>query len=195
MKCLVLFDFDGTLTSKDSFISFLRAVNSPLKFIAGFIFLTPVMICYKAGLIPNWKAKQLVISYFFRGMKADIFFERCREFSEQDIRPMVKQTAMKKLNTHLNEGHKVVVVTASLEAYMEPWCNKTGVELIATRLEIKDEKITGNYDGRNCFGAEKAKRVREKYALESFEKIIAYGDSRGDREMLELADEKHYRVF
>ena len=92
----MLFDFDGTLTSKDSFISFLHTVNSPLKFIAGLIFLSPVLIGYVAGILPNWKAKQIVMHFFFAGIKAHDFFERSRKFSEQQIPLLVKENAMKR---------------------------------------------------------------------------------------------------
>ncbi|HLG33348.1 MAG TPA: HAD-IB family hydrolase [Bacteroidia bacterium] len=195
MNCLVLFDFDGTLTARDSFIAFIRATNSPLKFYSGFILLSPVLILYKFGIIPNWKAKQAVIRYFYGGMKADKFFALSKDFSEKHILKLVKESAMLKLREHINGGHQVVIVTASLEPYMEAWCKTIGVELIATRLEVAEGKITGDYSGGNCYGIEKANRIRGKYSLSSFEKIIAYGDSRGDEEMLELADEKHYRVF
>lgn len=195
MKCLVLFDFDGTLTEKDSFIAFIRATNFVLKFYAGFILLSPALVLYKLGLIANWKAKKIVIGFFYGGMKAEKFFQLCKKFSEKNIPELVRENAMQKLREHIEAGHEVVIITASLEPYMQTWCENTGVELIATQLEIVDGKITGNYNGTNCYGKEKARRIREKYSLGSFERIIAYGDSRGDREMLELADEKRYRVF
>ena len=195
MKVLVLFDFDGTLTAKDSFIAFLRASNSPQKFFSGLLFLSPVLIFYKLGIIPNWKAKEIVIRFFYRGMDAENFFGLCKSFSEKNIPMLVKENAVKKLKEHIAAGHRAAVVTASLEPYMEEWCRTIGVDLIGTRLEIAGGKITGRFDGNNCYGEEKAKRIRGKYSLDTFEKIIAYGDSRGDKEMLELAGEKFYRVF
>ena len=195
MKCLVLFDFDGTLTSKDSFIAFLRSTNSSLKFFSGFIYLSPVLIFYKLGIIPNWKAKQIVIRFFYGGMGAEKFFQLCKNFSKKNIPLLVKENAMKKLKEHLSAGHHVVIVTASLEPYMDEWCISLGVDLIGTRLEVADGKITGRFNGGNCYGMGKAKRISEKYPLDTFEKIIAYGDSRGDKEMLELADDKFYRAF
>jgi phosphatidylglycerophosphatase C len=195
MKCLVLFDFDGTLTDKDSFIAFLRATNSAIKFFTGFVLLSPVLILYKLGVIPNWKAKQIVIRFFYSGMEAEKFFHLGKMFSEKNISMLVKENAIAKLREHIAAGNTVVVVTASLEPYMTEWCRREGVTLIATRLEVAGNKITGNYNGSNCYGAEKVKRIRESFSLDDFEKIIAYGDSNGDKEMLELADEKHYRVF
>lgn len=195
MKCLVLFDFDGTLTEKDSFIVFLRKTNSPLKFFSGFILLSPVLVLYKLGIIPNWKAKQIVIRYFYSGMDAEKFFQMSRKFSDEIIPTLVKENAIRKFREHVSAGNLVVIVTASLQPYMEAWSKSSGAQLLATRLEIREGKITGYYAGQNCYGEEKAKRIKEKYPLGEFEKIIAYGDSKGDREMLELATEKHYRAF
>jgi phosphatidylglycerophosphatase C len=195
MKCLVLFDFDGTLTERDSFIAFIRATNSPRKFFSGLILLSPVLVLYKIGILPNWKAKQMVVRYFYGDMKAEIFSLLGKNFSEKNIPQLVRENAMRKLKEHVKAGHIVSIVTASLEPYMETWCRNLQIELIATQLEIVGGKITGNYSGTNCYGKEKAVRIKAKYSLDSFDKIIAYGDSRGDKEMLELADEKHYRVF
>jgi len=195
MKCLVLFDFDGTLTEKDSFIAFIRATNSRLKFISGLILLSPVLFLYKLGILSNWKAKQMVIGFFYKGIEAEKLFQIGKNFSEQSIPGLVRQNGMQKLREHLASGHRVVIVTASLQLYMEAWCKSINAELISTQLEINDGKITGRLDGKNCYGPEKAKRIREKYSLDSFHKIIAYGDSTGDKEMLGIAHEKHFRVF
>jgi HAD superfamily hydrolase (TIGR01490 family) len=195
MKCLVLFDFDGTLTAKDSFIGFLRTTNSSLKFFLGLVVLSPVLVLYKLHILPNWKAKQLVILFFYKGVSAEFFSLACKKFSEKNIPLTLKENALQKLNEHLLQKHQVVIVSASLEYYLSDWCKSIGADLIATRLEIRDGKITGNFSGKNCYGKEKAKRIREKYSLESFDKIIAYGDSEGDKEMMELAHEKFYRTF
>lgn len=91
--------------------------------------------------------------------------------------------------------HIVVVVSASIEDWLKPWCDENKVKLIATKLEFKNELITGRFASENCYGEEKVRRIKEVYALESFEYIYAYGDSSGDIKMLSLADEQHYKLF
>jgi HAD superfamily phosphoserine phosphatase-like hydrolase len=88
-----------------------------------------------------------------------------------------------------------VVVSASVECWLGPWCDKNGLDLIGTQLEIKDNRVTGKLLSKNCYGKEKVNRIRERYDLNSFDFIYAYGDSRGDDEMLELAQEKYYKPF
>jgi phosphoserine phosphatase len=67
--------------------------------------------------------------------------------------------------------------------------------IIATRLEIVDNRLTGKLASPNCYGPQKVERIRAALDLSRYGRIFAYGDSRGDREMLALADEKHYRFF
>jgi len=69
------------------------------------------------------------------------------------------------------------------------------MEIISTRLETKDGLLTGNFATPNCYGPEKVRRIREVVDLSAYQTVYAYGDSRGDREMLEIAHEKGYRVF
>jgi HAD superfamily phosphoserine phosphatase-like hydrolase len=86
----------------------------------------------------------------------------------------------------------VAVVSASPENWVKPWCDARNIQCLATRLEVIDQKISGNIHGENCYGEEKVRRIKEAFRLEAYQRIIAYGDSRGDKEMLELADEKHF---
>lgn len=100
-----------------------------------------------------------------------------------------------KIEWHQSQGHHVVVVSASLECWLRPWCEQNTLELIATRLDITDGKVSGRLLSKNCYGIEKANRIKEKFDLNQFDTVYAYGDSRGDKEMLDLAHEKHYKPF
>ena len=135
------------------------------------------------------------MTYFFAGMSADKFAQICKKYSNTHIEDIVKFSAMAKIAEYKANGDKVVIVTASLEDWLAPWCRAQGLELLGTRIKKKGGVITGEIDGANCYGAEKVRRVREAYDTDAFDRVIAYGDSRGDKEMLEFADEAHYRVF
>ena len=176
---LVLFDFDGTITRDDSLLEFIAYVVGFKKFFRGIFWLSPVLIGYKLKICSNNYARRRLMTHFFAGMSEDI----------------VKFSAMAKIAEYKANGDKVVIVTASLEDWLAPWCQAQGLELLGTRIKKKGGVITGEIDGANCYGAEKVRRVREAYDTDAFERVIAYGDSRGDKEMLEFADEAHYRVF
>ncbi len=192
---LALFDFDGTITKDDSLLKFIRFVVGDRRFLIGLVVLSPMLVLYKLKLIPNYKAKQYMLSWFFKGMRKVDFFEVAKKYSLTHIDKIVRLKAIERINWHKNQGHKLVVVSASIECWLRPWCEKNGLELIATKLEIKDDIVTGKLLSKNCYGVEKVNRIKELYDLENFDYIYAYGDSSGDKQMLELAHEKFYKPF
>lgn len=192
---LTLFDFDGTITTDDSLIKFIRFVVGDVKTVFGMLLLSPMLITYKLKLIPNYKAKQWMLSYFFKGMKEQQFLKVAEEYSLKHIDTILRPKAMEKIAWHKEKGHKVVVVSASIECWLKPWCEKNDLDLIATKIEISDGLVTGRFLTKNCYGIEKANRVKELYDLNDYDYIYAYGDSRGDKELLELSDENFYKPF
>ena len=192
---LALFDFDGTITTDDSLIKFIRFVVGDVKFIWGMISLSPMLVSYKLKFIPNYKAKQYMLSYFFKGMDEDNFMQVANKYSLNHINKILRPKAVEKLNWHKKQGHKVVIVSASLDCWLRPWCEKNGFELLATKLELKDGFITGELLTKNCYGQEKVNRIKKAYILKEFNYIYAYGDSQGDKEMLTLANERFYKPF
>lgn len=192
---LALFDFDGTITTDDSLLNFIRFVVGDRQFLVGLIVLSPMLVLYKLKLIPNYKAKQYMLSWFFKGMSKDAFLKVANEYSLVHIDKILRPKAIEKINWHKNQGHKVVVVSASIECWLRPWCEKNGLELIATKLEIKDDIVTGKLLSKNCYGVEKVNRIKEIYNLKDFEYIYSYGDSSGDKQMLEISHEKFYKPF
>jgi len=193
-KRLVLFDFDGTITTKDTFIEFIRFYHGTFKLASGFGLMFPVLALYKLKVIPNWKAKEIVLTWFFKGQDAERFNKICREFSSSVLPRLIRPAALAEIKKYENDA-EIVVVSASAENWVSPWCAKNNLKVIATQLESIQGKLTGKISGKNCFGEEKAVRIREKYSLGSYSEIIAYGDSSGDKEMLELAHRHFYKPF
>lgn len=194
-KKIAFFDFDGTITTDDSLLKFIRFVVGDRRFLVGLIILSPMLILYKLKFIPNYKAKQNLLSWYFKNMRKEEFFKVANEYSLNHIDKIVRTKAIERLNWHKKQGHKIVVVSASIDCWLRPWCNKNSLELIATKLEIKNEMITGNLLTKNCYGVEKVNRIKEIYNLKDFEYIYAYGDSSGDKEMLSIANESFYKPF
>jgi HAD superfamily hydrolase (TIGR01490 family) len=192
---LALFDFDGTITTDDSLIKFIRFVVGDVKTMWGMFLLSPMLATYKLKLIPNHKAKQWMLSYFFKEMDEQRFLNVAKEYSLKHIDEILRSKAMEKIVWHKEQGHKVVVVSASMECWLKPWCNKNGLDVIATKIEIKEGMVTGKFLSKNCYGIEKANKVKEAYNLSDYDYIYAYGDTRGDKELLELADENFYKPF
>jgi len=186
---LALFDFDGTITGNDSLVDFIIYSQGELKAVFGFMLLSPVLLSYLIGWIPNFKAKQVVFSFFFRGWEEADFKSISRSFAQVRLPNGVKKEALDRIAWHKTRGDKVVVVSASLDCYLRPWCQTFHLDLISTEVEYKDNAVTGEFSTENCYGREKVERLKQRYQLKDFDYIYAYGDSKGDREMLQLADE------
>ncbi len=195
MKNLALFDFDGTITTNDSLIKFIRFAVGDVKFIFGMILLSPMLTVYKLKLIPNYKAKQYMLSYFFKGMSEEKFLQVANEYSLNQIKTILRPKAIEKITWHKKQGHKIVIVSASIECWLKPWCDENNLNLIATKLEIKRNIITGKFLTKNCYGMEKVNRIQELYKLSDYDYIYVYGDSHGDKELLALGDESFYKPF
>lgn len=192
---LVLFDFDGTITTKDTLVSFAIFYRGRKNYLLGMMRLAPVMALYALKILPNWKAKQFFLGRFFRGEKLEYFNRRCLDFSTKVIPSLVRPAALMAIEKYKAEGATIAVVSASAENWVKPWCDEKGIECIATRLEVKAGLITGKLQDRNCYGDEKACRIKERFNLSDFDNIVAFGDSRGDKEMLQLAHQRHYKPF
>lgn len=194
-KRIVLFDFDGTITTKDTLLEFIRFYHGSAKFVTGFLLNSPWLVLMKLKVIPNWKAKEKVLEWFFRNEEVTTFNAKCEAFNSSVMSSLIRPKAIKEIQYHLGTDATVVVVSASAENWVKPWCSSIGVNCLATQLEIKDGRLTGKINGINCYGAEKERRIKSCYDLNEFDEIFAYGDSRGDLEMLGLAHQKHYKPF
>lgn len=192
---LALFDFDGTISKRDSFIDFIIFAVGLSRFIISSIFLSPVVVFYKLHIISNSKAKEVIFSHFFKGWNINRFEYVANRYSMEKLPALIKASASKKLLWHKKKGHVVVIVSASLEAYLRNWCKAHNFDLIATQPEHKCGKLTGKFFTKNCYGTEKSRRVKKEYTLDLYDCIYAYGDSRGDEEMLQLADKRYYKNF
>lgn len=195
MKRLAVFDFDGTLTNKDSFLAFIRFYKGKLPFYRGMLQVAPWLLAYKLKLYPNWKAKEKVLTHFFAQIPEEDFREKGRRFANELIPAMLRPKAKEALQMHKERGDRIVVVSASAEPWLEAWCKAEGIELLATNLECREGKITGRLQGKNCYGPEKVVRLKEYLPLEEYCEVHVYGDSAGDKELLELATHPNYRCF
>ena len=192
---IVFFDFDGTLTTKDSLIDFVQYAVGKSSFYFGLISSIPMLAAYKLHFISNHAAKERFMSRFFKGWDGAYFQSIADKYSVEQIDRIIRPDAIEKVYWHKEHGHKVVVATASMEHWLKKWCEKYELDLIATRLEIQDGKLTGKFATKNCYGIEKVNRIRERYDLTDFNGIYAYGDSAGDKEMLSIANKQYYRSF
>ena len=194
-KGLALFDFDGTITSKDTLLEIIKYQKGNWFFLLGMVVLSPVLVLYKLKVIPNWRAKQIMLAFFFGGDTLVSFNKKCDQFVQDELPKMLNPSALKKIDHHKNNNDRIVVVTASPGNWIKAWCEGLQIELISTELEVNNGKVTGRFSTYNCYGQEKVNRIRKHLEVAHYTPIYAYGDSPGDRAMLSLADFPFYRQF
>ena len=194
---LALFDFDGTLSTQDSYLFFTRFLNRK-RYLFGCLVLAPRIIGYLARIYPNHALKEDFLKFFYRGKTADEVQMLAHRFCSREIPAIIRPGAMERIRWHQDRGDTVVVVSACPRLILEPWCHEINADIIATELETDAEsRITGKIAGKNCWGQEKVNRIQARYAMKKYDAIFAYGDSRGDLPMLDLADQdkRFYKPF
>lgn len=194
-KRLAIFDFDGTITYKDTFLEFMKFYKGRMFFYSGFARLSPIMGMFMCKLIPNYKAKEAALSHFFKGEDIAEFNNKCQMFCDAIVPGLIIPKALEAIIAHQESGDRTVVISASAENWLAPWCKKYNLELIATKLEVKGGKITGKLLGQNCYGEEKECRLKSFLEITDYDEIFVYGDSPGDKNILKLATHPHYRYF
>lgn len=191
-KTVYLFDFDGTITTKDTFIEVIRHAKGTWKWLFGFLLFSPILVLMKLHLYPNWKAKQRIFAYFFKGMTIEVFDELCRNFAAVN-RHLLRPKALETIAEARKKG-EVCVVSASIDNWVRPFL--PDIKIVGTQIEVLNGLLTGHFTTPNCYGREKVNRIERVLTSPRSElNIIAFGDSRGDYEMLKYADEAHYKPF
>ena len=216
-KKLYCFDFDGTLTTSDTLLEFIRYAKGTARFLMVFLMYSPLLILMKLHLFPNWKAKQLIFAHLFAGMRIEKFNALCRDFAEK-YQHLLRPKGVTLVHEALVAGAQVFIVSASIDNWVRPFFKVRGldgVRVLGTQIEVIDGRLTGKFKSNNCYGAEKVHRITEALSASpsatfpastsslastaSFDRsqyeIEAFGDSRGDQEMLAFADKGHYKPF
>ena len=188
MKQLFAFDFDGTLTTRDTLIAFIRYACGTPRFLLGFLLHAPLLVLMKLRLYSNGKAKQRLFSWFFRGMPIETFDALCQSFALSH-RHLLRPETVRLLQQALSEGSEVLIVSASIDNWVQPFFPT--VTVLGTQIEVIDGRLTGRFLTPNCYGQEKVRRILALHPVRSSYRLTAYGDSRGDRELLAFADEAH----
>ena len=185
---LAAFDFDGTLTRRDTFIDFARwSVGWPRLAVALMCSL-PAIARWKLGRLDSGKAKETLFGHLFAGMPAEEFDRLGRDYARR-IRQITRPEIVGRMGALMVEGTPACIVTASLRNWVEPWAKSMGVgKVIATEAEVgPDGRLTGRFATPNCRGPEKVRRLKEAYPDLNPARLIAYGDSSGDNELLAFA--------
>ena len=193
MPDLALFDFDGTLTTRETFPDFMRYAVARPRLLAGVVLLAPVVFGYRRGWVAGNPTRASIVQVGLRGMDAARLRAQGEAFARDVLPAALRPDAMARLQWHRERGDRIVVVSGGLDVYLAPWCKEHNLDLICSSLQHHEGVLTGHYFGQQCVLSEKARRVRERYDLGSFSAIYAYGDTPEDRDLLGLASRQYYQ--
>ncbi len=186
---LAAFDLDGPLTHRDTLLPFLhRAVGRGRTYRALLASSLPLARAAALGGAHRDVAKAAVLRGVLAGAPLEGLTDAAESFADHVVAQHLRPEVRERVDWHMKEGHELVLVSASPELYVTPIGRRLGFDtVLATRLEIgADGRLTGRLLGANCRGPEKVMRLRE-WRGEGLALAYAYGDSAGDREMLDLA--------
>ena len=164
-------------------------------FYKGMIFLLPTLVAMKLKLITNAEAKEKLLQLFFKGTPVAEFQSICNRFMTQRLPELIRPKALEMIRRLKSDKTEIVVVSASADNWVKPWCDENGIHFIGSCLEVINDKVTGKLNGPNCNHSEKVNRIKSNYRLSDYQEIYCYGDTKGDKPMLGLATHSFYKPF
>lgn len=183
---IAAFDFDGTLTYKDTLIPFLAHVSGKVGLCRSLLATSPSLAQYALGIMTNGSAKERLVGNALKGQN----YSKLQELAESwSLGIHMQPKTLEQLDHHKKLGHYCILVSASLDVYLQCVAARLGFDaLVCTKLGVMpDGTLTGKFSTPNCWGDEKVKRLIEIIGpLENVE-LYAYGDSSGDAAMLQAA--------
>lgn len=190
---IAAFDFDGTLTTKDSLLPFLVHLNGWPRTLLKMAKIAPSLIGFSLGKVERQDVKEAILTEFLSELSLATVKREAEIYSKGKLDTFLNPKMIERLKWHQDQGHQCVIVSASIDLYLIPWAIRYRLDkVISSQLEIKGDFITGRLKDQNCWGPEKVRRLLEVVGPKNTFYLYAYGDSRGDQELLELADQSFF---
>jgi phosphatidylglycerophosphatase C len=178
-RTVAAFDFDGTLTRRDTLLPFLARV-------AGWQRVGPALAASVRG--GRDASKERLLARTLGGRAHSEIADAGAAYGHAIVRTVTPEMR-RRVAWHRDEGHELVIVSASLDVYVDAAARELGIaHALSTSLHVDDEgRVTGRMLGGNCRGDEKVARLRTHIGDDDVV-LWAYGNSSGDEAMLALAD-------
>lgn len=192
------FDFDGTLTLRDTLGPFLiRSLGWP-RFLWSIVLSAPWLAAYVLRLMSNHRAKARLLQVSLAGRSQAELECHAQDFAKHYLSDQWNAWGMQQLVEHQRQGHRCVIVSASPNVYLHTVGKSLGVDaVLCTEMEVINGRYTGRMATSNCHGEEKVRRLQiwlaERLSHDVQSILYAYGDTSGDKPMLRLAEHCWYR--
>ena len=191
---LYLFDFDGTLTCKDTLFDFLKFSFPKVYFINYLIFI-PLFIVSRLKIIDAGFVKEMFISKFLKGKSYVEINQLAQNYFEQNHQELIYSKADEYIKSLSNYNDKFIV-SASVDFWIQPFADYYEMGLICTKAKYDEQGFfTGKFASPNCNYQEKKNRIEKEIDLSLYDQIIAFGDTKGDEAMFSIATKSNFRCF
>lgn len=194
MVTISAFDFDGTVTNRDTMPLFMRHIMGKWRFYRHLIAMAPSLAMALVGLAQRDRVKERFVGKAIAHIPQRQMATYTSSFAGKYAH-IIRPAAMEAINLALSKGHRVVIISASLDLWVKPFFTDPRIAVVATRAEIVDGLYTGRFSTPNCRGSEKLNRLRQLIPQSQWHQLIAYGNSDGDKALLQIADIAHFRPF
>ncbi|MHA6162030.1 HAD family hydrolase [Pseudomonas sichuanensis] len=194
-KVLSVFDFDGTLTRHDSFVPFLQFAFGKREFSRRLLRMALPSLRYVARGMSRDELKAQLVRTFLSGVQAQWLTHKAELFCLRAWPRLMRPTGLHAVAAELASGAQVTLCSASPALVLQPFAERLGVKLIGTELEVLDGRLTGRISGNNCRCEHKVLRLTAEYGPLTEYRLRAWGDTRGDHELLAAAQDPHWRHF
>lgn len=196
---IAAFDCDGTLIRGDATHLFLLSLQGKRSLLLMLLRLSPQLVAWRIGQCSTGEMKERLIDAVLQATPVDHRRHVLEEVLPQALRRQIRPEALNRLHWHQQQGHRCLIITASPEPLIRPLADWLGVELISTRCSDPIQASRAHpfkLLSANCKGPEKLHRLQEALGtLPLPSELESYGDSRGDRELLNASEAPHYRSF
>lgn len=190
---LVVFDFDGTLTTRDSFMAFAQKSVGNTQLLRAVLRCVPYLTAWKFRLKAGGYAKEKLFAALYAG-RPHKWMEKQGEFFASFIPEFERAEVVKALDEHISNGDEVYIVSASMPEWITPWATRHSIpasHVIGTLCDVNGNGIiTGRFASPNCYGVQKVERLQQAVGNLTDFHIIVYGDSSGDKEIFAIANTK-----
>ncbi|MDB2613976.1 HAD-IB family hydrolase, partial [Chlamydiales bacterium] len=160
------------------------------KGVLGTVKMVPSFLLYLIKKKSRAEIKVLFVTTFFKGIPLDKLQKTAENYTVEKVLPRLRKETLKSLKWHQDQGHRVILISANLDFIVEPMKEHLNIpELLATSVEVNQEGLlTGRLKSKNCWGEEKVNRLKALIGENCKNPVYAYGDSRGDKELLAFSN-------
>jgi HAD superfamily hydrolase (TIGR01490 family) len=142
---------------------------------------------YNVSAIDINRAVPKILSYA-EHQSASKMMTESYEWFDHILKPHIAPRAVEKMRLHQQQGHQIVLISASSQFAVQPVAEHLHVDFLCTQLIADRDVLTGEVVDPPCYGAGKviwARRYAEGH-LAALSDAYLYTDSHSDQPLLEV---------